>query len=77
MSQIPRKISYEQSKLYRELTFYDSAGIRLWLDGVRSTPEEIARACCTGERKSYMRDYIQNAEEEVTDIAFDHIDERK
>lgn len=74
-SQIPSKRQEEQLRLYRELDFYDNAGIRLWLEGVESTPEEIARACCAGEGKSYMRDYIRNAREEVTDIAFDPIDE--
>lgn len=75
VSQIPSKRQEEQSKLCRELDFYDHAGIKLWLAGIQSTPEEIARACCAGEGKSYMRDYIRNAREEVTDIAFDPVDE--
>ena len=64
----------EQFKLYSELSYYDGAGIQLWLDGVPSTPEEIARACCAREGNSYMRDYIRNASDKVTDIAFDCID---
>lgn len=75
MSQIPKERQDERLKLYRELTFYDGEGIRLWLEGERSTPEEIVRACCAREGKSYMRDYVLNAEEKVTDIAFDPVDE--
>ena len=64
----------EQFRLYSELSYYDGAGIRLWLDGVPSTPEEIARACCAREGNSYMRDYVRNSSDKVTDIAFDCID---
>lgn len=67
----------EQFRLYRELSDYDGAGIRLWLDGVPSTPEEITRACCAREGNSYMRDYIRNSSDKVTDIAFDCIDKSK
>lgn len=75
--QISKDKKEEQSELCCELDSYRSAGIRLWLEGLPSTPEEIARACCMREGKSYMRDYIRNAKEQVTDIAFDSVQEEK
>ena len=41
----------EQFKLYSELSYYDGAGIQLWLDGVPSTPEEIAQGMLRQRRK--------------------------
>ena len=75
VSAIPRDKKEEQSELCRELKDYTCAGVRLWLEGIRSTPEEIANACCFGENRTYMRDYIRNDREEITDIAFDSIKE--
>lgn len=72
---IQRKTQEEESKLYKELRSYRQAGIQLWLDGMPSSPEEITRACYTMEGKNYMRDYIRNTKEEVTDIAFDLVAE--
>ena len=75
MRKIPKKNQEGQSDLYEELRVYRLAGIQLWLEGLPSTPEEITKACYTMEGKSYMRDYIRNTKEEVTDIAFDLISE--
>jgi hypothetical protein len=50
---------------------YRKAGIRLLLNGKPSSPEEIAKACTVGERKAYMRDYIQDDSDELWGIGFD------
>ena len=70
----PKKTQEEEAELYKELRLYRLSGIQLWLEGLPSTPEEITKACYTMEGKNYMRDYIRNTKEEVTDIAFDLVE---
>jgi len=72
---IRKKTQDKESELCKELRSYRRAGIQLWLEGLPSTPEEITKACYTMEGKNYMRDYIRNTNEEVTDIAFDLVAE--
>jgi uncharacterized protein YqkB len=64
----------EKLKLYADLVGCRNSGIRLFLLGVESTPEEIVDAsmCCEGG-ESYMRDYIKNEEGETTEIHFDKV----
>lgn len=63
----------QMESLREELQTYHSAGVSLWLDGRPSTPKKIAKACCLREDSTYMRDYIQNEKNQITDIAFDFI----
>lgn len=65
----------QMESLKEELKAYHDAGVTLWLDGHPSSPKEIAKACCLRENFSYMRDYIQNEQNEITDIAFDSVKE--
>ena len=67
----------QMENLREELRAYHDAGVFLWLDGRPSTPKKIAKACFMCETSSYMRDYIQNEKNEITDIAFDIIKQQK
>ena len=67
----------QMENLREELRAYHDAGVSLWLDGRPSTPKKIAKACVMCETSSYMRDYIQNEDNEITDIAFDIIKQQK
>lgn len=68
-----KKKKTRRENLYQELKEYEKAGISLWLNGLPSTPKEIARACSIGEECRYMRDYIRDEEEEVLGIGFDKV----
>ena len=59
--------------LLDELRIYDDSGIALCLNGSKSTPEAIAKACELAETGSYMRDYVENKEGEVEELSFDLI----
>jgi len=47
-------------------------GASLYLEGERSTPEDIARRCVK-EDMSYMPDYIWNEKGKLTEIRYDKI----
>lgn len=64
----------EFPELKKELEEYERQGIELWLEGARSTSEEIANAHLIKEQSSYiMREYENNERGEVSKIHFDHI----
>ena len=66
-----KKKKTRRENLYRELQEYEKAGIALWLNGMPSTPREIAKACTIGEEDRYMRDYIRDEEDGIKGIGFD------
>lgn len=47
-------------------------GASLYLEGERSTPEDIVR-CCVNEELSYMPDYVWNESGKLTEIRYDKI----
>lgn len=57
--------------LYRELIYYQQAGIPLWLNGRPSTSFGIAN--CVREETDYMRDYHVDHNNEICGIGFDRI----
>lgn len=65
----------ETSELHSELKHYRKQGVELWLDGQPSTPKSIVKAHLIAEEGSYMRDYIENEEGEVSRIHFDLVRE--
>ncbi len=56
--------------LRSELRGYERAGTHLYLDGHPGTADEIARACLLSEDSAYMRDFIGDEHECITEIHF-------
>lgn len=56
--------------LRSELQSYERAGTHLYLDGHPGTADEIARACLLSEDSAYMRDFIGDEHECITEIHF-------
>lgn len=67
MNKVQKK---ETSALRSELESYRKQGVELWLDGRPSTPKSITKAHMIAEEGSYMRDYIQGENGEVSHIHF-------
>lgn len=60
----------ETNALRTELEIYKEQGVELWLDGLPSTPKSIIKAHRIAEEGTYMRDYVQNENGEVSGIHF-------
>lgn len=60
----------ETDALRTELEDYEERGVELWLDGLPSTPKSIIKAHMIAEEGTYMRDYVQNEDGEVSGIHF-------
>ncbi|MCC8052187.1 MAG: hypothetical protein LIO99_10125 [Clostridiales bacterium] len=56
--------------LKKELRGYERAGTHLYLDGRRCHADEIVSACMFADGGGYMRDFIDNDQETITDINF-------
>lgn len=64
-------------ELKRELEEYERQGIELWLEGVKSTSEEVTRAHQLKEQGSYiMREYENNERGEVNKIIFEYVEHK-
>lgn len=71
---IMKKKSKKQRDCFRrELDFYVSEGIPLWLNGTPSTPKEIEKAHRVAEDISYMRDYVRDSSGRLTRLEFDPV----
>ncbi|MDO4632556.1 MAG: hypothetical protein Q4B01_01720 [Eubacteriales bacterium] len=71
-----RRNSYSREEvrntdLYKELSYYQEAGISLWLNGKPSSSEKIARM--VHEENNYMRDYQADPANRICSIGFDRI----
>ncbi|MCC8067534.1 MAG: hypothetical protein LIO94_10635 [Clostridiales bacterium] len=56
--------------LKKELRGYERAGTHLYLEGRRCHADEIVSACLFAGDSGYMRDFIGNDQETITDINF-------
>lgn len=63
----------ERQNLHCELKSYHSQGIILLLNGEKSTPRRIEKACSIAEAGEYMRDYIQDEEGKLQILSFDQV----
>ena len=71
---IMKKKSKKQMDHFRkELDFYASEGIPLWLNGLPSTPKEIEKAHKVAEDVTYMRDYVRDSSGRLTRLEFDSV----
>lgn len=59
----------------RELRGYERAGTHLYLENRRSRAAEIVSACLLAEDSDYMRDFITDDREHITEIHFIRITE--
>lgn len=67
------KQNEDTSALRCELETYQREGVPLLLNGVRSTPLEIEKACKMAEEGVYMRDYVHNEEGVIESLEFDFV----
>ena len=56
-----------------ELKLYEKNGVKLYLDGVPSSPKTIAKACMIAEDGCYMRDYTEDEKGRIARVDFDRI----
>lgn len=59
--------------LIKELKAYSSQSVRLVLEGQKSTPDEIAKACMVLEEGCYMREYIGDDDGKIVELWFDKV----
>ncbi len=62
--------SIQAALLKKELRGYERAGTHLYLDGRHCHADEIVSACLFADGAGYMRDFIGNDQEAITDINF-------
>lgn len=72
MNTLPVKYEDETAavSLRRELQCYEAAGTCLYLEGRRSQTDAIVNACMCSEHSDYMRDFISDDAEHITEIHF-------
>lgn len=56
--------------MMRELEGYERQGAHLYLDNQPSRASEIVSACLLAEDSGYMRDFISDDRERITEIHF-------
>lgn len=56
--------------MLRELQGYEQAGTHLYLGNRPSKADEIVSACLFSEDSDYMRDFISDDREHITEIHF-------
>lgn len=56
--------------LRKELRGYEREGMRLYLDGRPSCADQIADACVFAEDSGYMRDFISDDKDHITEVRF-------
>ena len=63
--------------LLRELRDYEREGTHLYLGDFPSRADEIVEACMLAEDSDYMRDFVSDDEERITEIHFIKITEEQ
>lgn len=56
--------------LMRELRDYQKSGTQLYIGDEPCSPREIVKACVFSEDGKYMRDFVMNDSEKVSEIHF-------
>ncbi len=65
-----RTHTYRTRALVRELQDYEREGTHLYLGNRPSSAEDIARACLLAEDSEYMRDFVGDETDRITEIHF-------
>ena len=68
-----KKSKKQMDRFRKELDFYASEVIPLWLNGMPSTPKEIEKAHKVAEDVTYMRDYVRDSSGRLTRLEFDSV----
>ena len=63
----------EADSLRRELHSYEEKGTHLYLDDKPSKADEIVNACIFAEDSDYMRDFVSDDNDHITEIHFNRI----
>jgi len=63
-------IKKQYSGLLRELEAYRANSVLLRLDGIQSTPSDIAEACFIYEDGCYMREYTGDENAALLEVSF-------
>ena len=66
----PKKQEAIAVSLMKELRDYERSGTRLYLDGTQTGARDIVRACMFAENTDYMRDFISDEADHITEIHF-------
>ena len=56
--------------LMKELHSYERQGTHLYLEDRPSRAEEIVSACMVAEQSDYMRDFVGDEQDHITEIHF-------
>lgn len=67
----------QAASLMKELREYENQGTHLFLGSRPSRAEEIVRACLIAEDSGYMRDFVSDDREHITEIHFIRISEKR
>lgn len=62
--------------LQSELIEFQKRNVVLSLNGFKSSPQDIAKACAVAENGTYMRDYIED-DGEIRQVDFIYVEETK
>lgn len=65
----------EKREIMARLSFFETNGVKIYLDGNLSTPEEIADTYCLNEDCVYMPDYVISEKGSLEEVRFDKIKE--
>ncbi len=65
-----RTYTYRTRALLRELRTYEREGTHLYLGNRPSSAEDITRACMLAEDSGYMRDFVGDEADRITEIHF-------
>lgn len=64
----------EAAEFILELREYVRKGVTLWLGDESCGPIEAAQECLLREEACYMRDYIRDESDRITQIRFDRVE---
>lgn len=70
-----RPHTYRTNALLKELQNYEREGTHLYLGNRPSNAEDIVRACRIAEDSDYMRDFVGDEKDRITEIHFIRITE--
>ena len=64
----------EAAEFILELQKYTREGVTLWVNDKSSSPVQAAQECLLRDETCYMRDYIRDDSDRITQIRFDRVD---
>lgn len=71
-----KKFSSRAYSLWRELREYEREGTHLYLENSPSRADDIVEACMLAEDSDYMRDFVGDERDRITEIHFIRVSEK-